>query len=121
MVSLAGIGLSGALSAIFILIILSQISLIPIEFSLIGLSIIELRENPDEPKGLSLSLSDVRIHHYIIGIFIVISALIIIKIKKPKPIKKSLQIGIFLLGFGGFLIIDQLPNIITGIWDRPIF
>lgn len=114
-------GSVGVISAIFILVILSQTPLVPVELSLTGLSIIELRDDPNEPKGTSLTVSGFRIHHYMIGIGIIVLTLISIYLLNKSQKKKFVPVSTFFLGFGGFLIIDQLPNIITGIWDRPVF
>ena len=116
-----GYGIIGVGSAIFVLVSLSQVSLIPVELSLTNLSIIELRDNPNEPKGISLEIGEVRIHHYMIGIAIILTTLVVVYVTKKKKRNKIFPISTFFLGFGGFLIFDQLPNIVTGIWDKPVF
>ena len=115
-------GVLGVITAVLVLASLSNVDLIPIEFSLVSNSIIELRDNPDEPKGISLTVSDLRIHHYMIGIIIILATFAVIHFIRSKTLKKRLiPLSTFFIGFGGFLIVDQLPNIVTGIWDRPIF
>jgi len=113
-------GMFGAITAIIILVGLAQVPLIPVELSMTNLSIVELRNNPDEPKGISLNVGEFRIHHYMIGIAIIIMTIIGINIIDKKKRKKIITVSTFFLGFGGYLILDQLPNILTGVWDKPV-
>ena len=58
--------------------------------------------------GTRLYIWNYHIHHYIIGIVLLIPAFCLIKIKK------YLNFAWFLIGLGIILIIDELPNLISG-------
>jgi len=61
-----------------------------------------------EDAGPRLYIGKFHIHHYIFGIILLLLAIYLI------IIRKYLNFAWFLLGLGVILIIDELPNLISG-------
>lgn len=109
---LAFIGL-GLLAGLGAMLYISTVPYTPVQFGLI-----ETRTDPGNPMGTELKVLGYRVHHYMIGLAIMAPAAYAIVFKGRNPLFR--YAAYFVLGFGSFLIIDQLPNIV-GVcqWDVP--
>ena len=97
----------GGATALILLVSMWMVPYTPIKFG-----IIELDRSPfyeEKPAGIRFQIGNFRVHHYMIG-------LIILALGTPIAIKWDKKLGYFMIGFGTVLVVDQLPNLISGTW-----
>lgn len=101
-------GILGGFSAFICLLFISFVQIPPINFGIFKVS-----EVGGGVVGTNLFIGNLHIHHYFIGIILVVLGLSFYYFKMNK-------ISWFLIGFGAVLIVDQLPNLITGQWEKTL-
>jgi NADH:ubiquinone oxidoreductase subunit 3 (subunit A) len=78
----------------------------------VSFSLIPLYDEEGNPRGTRLYIGNYHVHHYVFGIIFLIFGIVLTFLFPP--------LGMFFVGFGMFLIIDQIPNLTTGQWGLSI-
>ena len=77
-----------------------------------AMSLVPLYDESGAPKGTRLYFGDFHFHHSYIGTILILLSLPFLLVFPP--------ISFFLIGFGITLIIDQIPELISGQWGLSV-